>query len=82
MSRPPDEPRTPRCRGCQAPLRWARVATTGNRMPFDLATSESGTWVVLSSGFARKRAAGDEGPFYTPHWATCPQAGLFRGATS
>lgn len=80
MSRPPDEPRTPRCKGCQAPLRWARAATTGNRMPFDLVPTERGTWAILSSGFAVKARPGAGELLYTPHWATCPQAGLFRGA--
>lgn len=82
MRRPAEEPRTPRCKGCQAPLRWARSAATGNRMPFDLLPSSSGTWVILSTGFARKAAAGDEGPRYVPHWASCPDANLFRGAVS
>jgi hypothetical protein len=82
VSRPAEEPRTPRCRGCQAPLRWARAASTGNRMPFDLLPSESGTWSILSDGTAVKARPGYGGPLYTPHWASCPQAGLFRGAAS
>lgn len=81
MSRPVDEPRTPRCQACPAPLRWARSATTGNRMPFDLEPSPSGTWVI-ERGLARKATSEDTGPRYVPHFATCPRAGLFRGASS
>ena len=81
MSRPIDEPRTPRCQACPAQLLWARHATTGNRMPFDREPSDKGTWVI-ERGVARKAAPGDQGPRYTPHFATCARAGLFRGATS
>lgn len=74
--------RTPRCKACSAPIRWA-MTQKGKRMPLDLEPSEAGTWVLdgeVANLLARPVRDAAIWPRYIPHWATCPSAPLFRGA--
>ena len=69
----------PMCRSCEALIIWAETAT-GKRMPIDERPTAKGNLVYVS-GVAR--AATDEDrrlkrPLYTSHFATCPDAPMFR----
>jgi hypothetical protein len=77
------------CRSCGAPIVWAKT-THGKSIPLDQDPSEEGT-IVLLEGVAhifRKRpdqvtllrmGAPADTPFYTTHFATCPQGKDWRG---
>lgn len=81
-----EEPRV-KCAGCPAEIVWAHTAS-GKRMPFDVRASTDGQWELAPDGqtllaihlrpeFLAKRIAEGE-LFYTPHFATCPQAAKYR----
>lgn len=64
-----------KCRSCEAPVVWA-TSTTGKATPMQV--DPAGAWIIVD-GRARLKKDGDEGPFYTSHFATCPQASSWRG---
>lgn len=85
--------KTPRCRSCDAPIRWARKGG-GKWMPLDHDPNEVGNVWLLSGRFFPDGAqviahVGKDatppldldptavGP-YMPHFATCPRAGEHR----
>jgi hypothetical protein len=75
-------PSVPRCRECGQPIRWARTER-GRTIPLDRDPVPNGNLVLLPvSGEAvhlRAGAAVEPGTLrYVSHFATCPQAGLFR----
>jgi len=66
-----------RCKACEAEILWAETQT-GKRMPLNAVPHPDGEWLVEGG---RCRLAGPDpatGPRYTPHWATCSSAPLFR----
>jgi hypothetical protein len=72
------------CRSCGAPLRWAVSAATGKAMPLNFEPSGDGNVVLRADGKAVVVTAAERGayagPFYTSHFATCPDARRFRRA--
>lgn len=67
-----------RCRGCEAPIRWAKTAS-GKAMPLDATPNRDGNVVIddtLEGPRARVVAPG--AGQYMPHHATCPQVRRFR----
>ena len=65
-----------RCRSCNAEVVWARTKA-GKLNPMQL--DARGTWVIVD-GTARTMELGDTGPYYSSHFATCPQANDWRKA--
>jgi hypothetical protein len=68
------------CRSCGAALLWA-ITPKGKRMPLDAAPVEGGLWFaydVAGEKHCAPARAGAEGPLYTSHFATCPQADQHR----
>lgn len=75
----------PTCKACGEEIRWIRTRA-GKQMPVD---PDSFSQQQLSPGVVVVTEAGDvlrggRAPYaaahgYTPHWATCPHAGQFRG---
>lgn len=62
------------CKSCSKAITWAETIT-GRASPFEV--DANGLW-VLDGGKARRRKDEDRGPFYTSHFATCPQAKQWR----
>jgi hypothetical protein len=62
------------CRSCGAEVIWARTRI-GKLSPMQL--DARGTWVIVD-GVARTMDLGDEGPYYSSHFSTCPDAGGWR----
>ena len=71
-----------RCRSCAAPIAW-RVSPAGKRLPLDPEPTESGN-VVVDGTTARALSADALAdldvwtPRYTSHFATCPDANIWR----
>lgn len=65
-----------RCRTCDAPVLWVSTPT-GKAMPLDLEPDPEGRFVV-EGGVAYPVGLFSEGPRYTSHFATCPQADEHR----
>lgn len=76
------------CRSCDAEVIWARSSSTGHLMPVDAQPVDGGN-VLLSTGpgvriatvvgkKAQPNLFGDDGPRYTSHFATCPNADTHR----
>lgn len=71
----------PTCRSCEALIIWATSPTTGKSIPLDAEPTPNGN-LVLVGGEARvyteedARLARDR---HTSHFATCPDAGSWRG---
>lgn len=68
------------CRGCGAPVSWARTAR-GKHMPLDPEPHPEGN-VEVDAGVATVVDPAQKALFgerYMPHWATCPRANDFRG---
>ncbi len=78
-------PENARCGSCKALILWARSAKTNSPMPLNLPPSAEGN-VVIVDGLAHVLGQGDlfepmlptEGPRYTSHFATCPNAERHR----
>jgi len=83
-----------RCRGesCDMEFFWVEcIRRDGkvSRMPLDLDSTKvtnlldpaelKGKFVYINNEQVRAAVCGDEGPFYTGHHATCPDAANFRG---
>ena len=80
------------CRSCGAEITWAKTLT-GKRMPIDaepdnakgnlLLIKSNGVGVLLPlaglNDEARQAAERQRVPLYVSHFATCPQAGDWRG---
>jgi hypothetical protein len=67
------------CKSCGAAVEWC-ATPGGGKMPVDLDPSEKGNLTVIA-GLARPRTAMDaylERQARTSHFATCPQAHLWR----
>lgn len=76
-----------RCKSCRAPIFWARSATTGSRMPIDVAPHPDGNVVIVDWSTEKPplpvvrvlgTSADVEVPRYMPHHATCPDAQEWR----
>jgi hypothetical protein len=92
MARPAGVPLGPlptaTCRSCNAPVIWARSASSGRLMPVDREPVDGGNVLVTRgpSGFTatvvgkqpQPNLFGDDGPRYTSHFATCPNADTHR----
>lgn len=74
--------------GCGAAIIWTTNVTTGRRMPVDAEPDEAGTIVLVSGndGPEARVLTRDEVArrpttrgLYVSHFATCPNAGEFRG---
>jgi hypothetical protein len=67
------------CKSCGADIIYA-TTMTGKTMPIDVEPSPKGNLVVID-GFCRVANDADQGrPLYLSHFATCPDAPLFRHA--
>jgi hypothetical protein len=62
-----------RCRGCDAKITWAEIVKTGRKMCFD------GEPVALRTRHDTSHRLIEELDLSTNHWATCPEAGQFKG---
>jgi hypothetical protein len=69
-----------KCKSCGAPIVWA-VSSKGRALPLDPEPSPKGN-LSLDSGTPPKARVvqphGLEGPLYTSHFATCPNAKKHR----
>lgn len=77
------QPKTSPCRGCQASMIWVRTPKGKNMCldPDPVHVRERGHFRLVDSPegqLAVYAEPGDVGPFYTSHWATCPEASRFR----
>jgi len=73
--------RTAECRGCGAPMVWARTGR-GAKMPLDAEPSSAGTYVLENEDTSnpttyRMIDPAYTGPRYTSHFQTCPKASDF-----
>lgn len=73
------------CESCGAPIVWRAHSKTGKLAPIDAAPNPDGNAYLMPGGryglvTAREREAGflPRTPLYMPHYATCPQADLWR----
>lgn len=70
-----------RCKSCDAPIRWIKMAGSGKAMPLDDAPSPQGTVAVeqgvghVLTGLAIVEYAG---PLFLSHFATCPDRTKWR----
>ena len=71
------------CRSCGAKLLWVEMASTGKRMPLDLAPSPRGNIAVSDMrpgktpvGHVLKSTSSTD--LYLSHFVTCPQRGEWR----
>jgi hypothetical protein len=77
-----------RCKTCGAKIRWAKVPSSGAKVPLDLdPTPHTGnvrylpgdrTAVEVLGGPGLEQARGDGEELFTSHFATCPQAAQHR----
>lgn len=71
-----------KCRSCDAPIIWARSATTDSLMPLNAEPVEGGNIAIVDGKAVVKK--GDlfeesiQGPFYVSRSATCPNAKKYR----
>lgn len=73
------------CRACPAAIRWV-TTSAGRKMPIDAEPDEHKGNIILkinSSGddiahYIDRKTSKVAGPFYTSHFATCPEAQRFR----
>jgi hypothetical protein len=67
------------CRSCRAPVRWVET-TSGKRMPLDPEnTWPYGNVIILHEDVAKVLGMPpSQGPSYTSHFATCPNASTHR----
>lgn len=74
------------CRSCGASIYWLKNDTTGRPAPIDARPDSSGPVIITVEGkqlryhvlHADELAAGVEVSRYQPHYATCPQAEVWR----
>jgi len=65
------------CKTCHRPIRWERTAK-GHAIPLDPLPTVDGN-LVVEEGIARGvDPLLDSPPWFTSHFATCPQANLHR----
>jgi hypothetical protein len=83
MSAPRD-----RCRSCGAEIVWCASRPGHHRIPVDPAPAADGVYLRTGPATVRVlgRAAREEAcaagtPLYLSHFATCPDAGRWRGTT-
>ena len=72
------------CRSCGAPIRWVRMESRrAKRMPIDAEKVDGGNVEVIErlhgADVARVVEAERGVKRYVSHFATCPQASLWRG---
>lgn len=76
-----------RCKTCGAHVRWAKVPSSGSKMPLDVDPQPRGnvrylpgdrTAVEVLAGPGLEQARGDGDELYSSHFATCPDASLHR----
>lgn len=67
-----------RCRSCGAVIVWAKTLA-GNRAPFDATPSPVGTHAIVDERAVPRSSAEAGAPLHVSHFATCPQAGQWRG---
>lgn len=65
--------KTSKCKGCGANIIWANVEGSHKKMPLDEIPEKR----ILVYEIDNEIVASIR-PTYTSHFATCPQAGLFR----
>lgn len=83
-----------RCESCAAEIFFALNITTGRRMPIDAYPTDDGNVVVhgdprsvgqrlelTATVLGPLEAHGHDGELYTSHFATCPEAGEWKGTT-
>ncbi len=69
---------TASCRSCGAPIIWAKTEK-GKAMPLDAEPAQTGTlWLFAGVVQTGDQPPAVNGPTYTSHFATCPQAGKWR----
>jgi hypothetical protein len=72
-----------RCSSCHAEIVWGRTATGHKAMPLDAEPDPNGLWALDGNNTVFKAtdlvvAALGDGPRYTSHFATCPNAASHR----
>jgi len=68
-----------RCGGCDAPMFWCRMVTSGKAMPLDPGHADTGTVYIDEAGGGHAVRADDPRiPRYVPHWVTCPVRQKFK----
>lgn len=72
------------CKSCGAPIRWTKTSR-GKNMPIDEKPSEGGDFAVLPDTdppevewLSSRSKTTHPGPFFTSHFATCPNADQHR----
>lgn len=70
------------CRSCGEPVVWAEFAS-GKKCPFDAEPTPSGEWALNEAYDPPKatkivKAAGSGEDGFTSHFATCPEAPMYR----
>lgn len=78
-----------KCRSCQAPIFWAK-SKKGKLMPMDSEPVETGHFLItdrhgdhpLATFVKDTSAAQPETKFYVSHYATCRDAGDWRGTSA
>lgn len=67
------------CRSCGKPVMWLKHEVSGANAPIDAKPHERGSCVVdLKTGTYRVVKSPYEGEAYIPHFATCPDANVWR----
>jgi hypothetical protein len=75
------EPPLNRCKSCRRAVQWVEMASSGKRMPLDVAPAANGTIVIGADG----KGYVDRNPGrakFDSHFATCPNAQQHRRARS
>lgn len=72
------------CKSCKAEIFWAETEK-GRPIPIDYAPTDRGNVVIIAPSDPREPLVASmdvkrrkEGPRYTAHFATCPDAGAWR----
>ena len=73
------------CNSCGAPVRWCLIKKTGRKMPINtIPTPDARPGFVLRVGGEAELATDEDRrllrEIYTSHFATCPQAHVWRQA--
>lgn len=61
------------CKGCGLPIRWAKTANNKN-MPLDATPTKVAVMRTIDGAEVVELVDG-----YKPHWASCVNAGSFKG---
>ena len=66
------------CRSCKAPIIWAE-SVKGKKMPIDAERVDDGNFEIVGG---QAFTVANSGPHYQSHFASCPEANIWREARS